>query len=302
MMSCFTPFISEFLYLNLRNGFESSHENYQESIHYLRLPHSNEKLVNAKISTSVGHMKKLVELARKLRDMQGVPLKKPVRKVVIINSCEEITESLALLHNYFESEINTLEIVEASDVENYVTYDIEFNHRSLGQRLERNYTQSLRQNIANMGKEKISELMEAGNVDINGTIIYLKDVHLHKVFQPEIIEKEGMHGITNEEYALLIDFNEDEEIQQVYAAREFINKIQKFRKDLELNIEDNVEIYYSTQDLELENILENQQLFIEKTILKPFKKLEIEISTESLQKIEFSIGNWTGNIYILKKN
>jgi len=35
MMSCFTPFISDMMYLNLRNGLPDGHELKADSIHFL---------------------------------------------------------------------------------------------------------------------------------------------------------------------------------------------------------------------------------------------------------------------------
>ena len=49
MMSCFTPFISKYLYLNLRNGFEDGNELKKDSIHFLRIPTADESLIDEAI-------------------------------------------------------------------------------------------------------------------------------------------------------------------------------------------------------------------------------------------------------------
>jgi isoleucyl-tRNA synthetase len=162
--------------------------NYKESIHFLNIPHANEQLINTEIVTSVNHMQKIVELARQLRDTEGIPLKRPVRSVTIINSSPEVSESLNLLKNYFKSEINTLEINEASNIGDYVTYEIDFNHRSLGQRLGKQYNNNLRNSIKNMSKSQLDELMSNSEVEIDGVGIFKDDLYLIKVIKQEAIE------------------------------------------------------------------------------------------------------------------
>ena len=46
-MSCITPFITEHMYQNLRNGINQEDQHLlQESIHFLQIPEYNEKLLD----------------------------------------------------------------------------------------------------------------------------------------------------------------------------------------------------------------------------------------------------------------
>ena len=49
MMSCFTPFISEFMYLNLRHGFAEGSEFHKESIHFLQIPKADDSLKDPEV-------------------------------------------------------------------------------------------------------------------------------------------------------------------------------------------------------------------------------------------------------------
>ena len=60
MMSCFTPFISEFQYLNLRNGFREDSEFNKESIHFLSMPESEVGLIDEESAEAVSNMKKII--------------------------------------------------------------------------------------------------------------------------------------------------------------------------------------------------------------------------------------------------
>lgn len=69
MMCCFTPFISEFMYLNLRNGLPESVR--RDSIHFLQIPQVDKSLIESDEDSSVKsveHMRQIIELARLIRD------------------------------------------------------------------------------------------------------------------------------------------------------------------------------------------------------------------------------------------
>lgn len=110
MMSCFTPFISEFLYLNLRNGFEDGNELKKESIHFLRTPEPDESLIDDAIVSKVNHMKKVVEMARSVRDQLNIPIKKPIKTALLINSNPDFKETIEVFGSYIKEEINAYEL------------------------------------------------------------------------------------------------------------------------------------------------------------------------------------------------
>jgi isoleucyl-tRNA synthetase len=69
MMSCITPFLSEWIYLNMKNGISTDNQGYYaESIHFLSIPEYQDKFINEKIETMVHRMQSTIELGRKIRD------------------------------------------------------------------------------------------------------------------------------------------------------------------------------------------------------------------------------------------
>lgn len=134
MMSCFTPFISEFLYLNLRNGFEDGHELKKDSIHFLRIPEADETLLDDAIVHKVGHMKKVVEMTRSIRDNINIPIKKPIQTALLVNSNPDFAESIEIFGDYIKEEINAYELLVETDENKFVNYSCDYNQRALGPR------------------------------------------------------------------------------------------------------------------------------------------------------------------------
>ena len=64
MMSAFTPFISDFFYLNLKNGFAEDSPLKQDSTHFLDIPRPDESLIDEGVVAAVESMQKIVELVR----------------------------------------------------------------------------------------------------------------------------------------------------------------------------------------------------------------------------------------------
>jgi isoleucyl-tRNA synthetase len=56
MMSCITPFLSEYIYNNMRNGIHQADPLYAESIHFLSIPNCQEALINERIEKMVDRM------------------------------------------------------------------------------------------------------------------------------------------------------------------------------------------------------------------------------------------------------
>ena len=79
LMSCITPFISEYMYQNMKNGIDTKHTDfYAESIHFLQMPTFKEQLLDERIETMVHHMQSVIEVGRKIRDVKNKSLKTPL--------------------------------------------------------------------------------------------------------------------------------------------------------------------------------------------------------------------------------
>jgi isoleucyl-tRNA synthetase len=79
MMSCITPFLSEYIYQNLKNGINPEDKTYYaDSIHFLRIPEYQDALINERIEKMVSRMQSTIELGRKIRDNKNISIKNPL--------------------------------------------------------------------------------------------------------------------------------------------------------------------------------------------------------------------------------
>jgi len=167
MMSCITPFLSEYIYQNMRNGISPQDKNYfAESIHFLSIPGYEESLINERIETMVGRMQSAIELGRKIRDHKNKSIKTPLNKVTIVNADKLAAEDLNTLASYIKDELNCLEFEIQPNEEEYVVYISTPDHREIGQALKNKYTKDLKEKLNNLNREEIQELLKNGKVTI----------------------------------------------------------------------------------------------------------------------------------------
>jgi isoleucyl-tRNA synthetase len=94
-MSCITPFLSEWIYLNMKNGINTEDASYySDSIHFLQIPNYSEKFINERIEKMVHRMQSTIELGRKIRDVKNISVKNPLRRVTVVTSDKDEIQDL----------------------------------------------------------------------------------------------------------------------------------------------------------------------------------------------------------------
>ena len=78
-MGCLTPFLTDHIYLNLRNGIDQKDKSlYQDSIHFLQIPEFNEKLMDPAIERKVSRMQSAIRLGRLIRERRNIKANTPL--------------------------------------------------------------------------------------------------------------------------------------------------------------------------------------------------------------------------------
>ena len=209
LLSPFIPFITEFIYQNLRNGLKEGNALLEKSIHFLRIPEYDEKLLDDKIEKMMNNMISVIELGRKLREKNKISLKKPVAKLVIINYDEEFLNNVKTVEKYIVEELNVNEIEYEKDEATYITLGIKPNYEILYKKCkeikddmitldkkddpelikEEKEAKDEANKIANVIKklnyDEIRKLIEKGNLEKDNIVIEKEQVNIEKKFLPQ---------------------------------------------------------------------------------------------------------------------
>ena len=301
MMSCYTPFICEFLYTNLKNGFEDGDELKKDSIHFLRIPEPDETLMDEAIEHKVDHMKKVVEMTRNVRDRLTIPIKKPIKSAILVNSNPDFAESIDIFANYVKEEINAYELQVETDEDKFVTYSCEYDLRAIGRRLKKQFTKEIRQKLGELTSDELKSYMESGSLTIDGVEFIKGDLIPTKILKEEFKTNETYAGIASGEHCVLIDKTTDEAIELSYHAREFLGRIQKLRKEAGLKLDADIEILYLAETEFLQKSIEHHLEEIKGTVMKPLIEGRFKPALyPEVASCDFKLGKEAGKIWICR--
>lgn len=304
MMASFTPFITEYMYQNLRKVIidddqKSDSNQFQttriESIHYMLHSSVREELIDINVERQVSYMQTVIDLGRILRDRRNMPLKYPLPEVVIITNSSETIEDIDSLRSFILDELNVRDLKLSMNKEEYgVHLRAEPDTKALGLRL-RNESKKVIQAIRNMSQERLIQFetnpndfevegyrLEPGDMKLTYT---LAETGLDRNLADKY-EADCQNGIL-----VLLNVCADSAMKDEGTAREIINRVQKLRKEAKLVPSDPIRVYYRNypatttttgNTVELDRICKEFRDYIENALKAEF----IELQTE---KINFLI-------------
>uniref|UniRef100_A0A672UBI2 isoleucine--tRNA ligase n=1 Tax=Strigops habroptila TaxID=2489341 RepID=A0A672UBI2_STRHB len=180
LMAPYTPFITELMYQNLKTLIDpaSVQEKNTESIHYLMLPQVREDLIDKKIESAVSCLQSVIELGRVIRDRKTIPVKYPLKEVVVIHQDPEALESIRSLEKYVLEELNVRQVTLSTNKEKYgVRLRAEPDHMVLGKRLKGAFKLVMAA-IKELKSEQLEEFQEAGTIVVEGHELHGEDLRL----------------------------------------------------------------------------------------------------------------------------
>jgi len=72
----------------------------EESVHFLMVPEPREELIDTNIEAAVSRMQSVIELGRVSRDRRTLPIKYPLKEVVVVNEDEGFLKEVESLRTY----------------------------------------------------------------------------------------------------------------------------------------------------------------------------------------------------------
>ncbi|XP_050186635.1 isoleucine--tRNA ligase, cytoplasmic [Myiozetetes cayanensis] len=283
LMAPYTPFITELMYQNLKTLIDpaSVQEKNTESIHYLMLPQVREDLIDKKIESAVSCLQSVIELGRVIRDRKTIPVKYPLKEVVVIHQDPEALENIRSLEKYVLEELNVRRVTLSTDKEKYgVRLRAEPDHMVLGKRLKGAF-KPLVAAIKELKSEQLEKFQETGTIVVEGHELHGEDLRL----MYQIAEGSSQFEAHSDAQVLvLLDVTPDQSMVDEGVAREVINRIQKLRKKRNLVPTDEISVYWRSQPEGeyLDTVIKEHAEFIFATIKAELKPYPVPTSKEIL--------------------
>ena len=255
LMAPFAPFLSETIFQRLRTFDDTL----PESVHLCRYPQVDTSKVNASLEDAVDRMQQIILLGRQKRNQVKIKVKTPLQNLTIIHKNQKILKEIAQLELYIKSELNIKELQYTQDEEYYINLFAKPNSPVLGKKLGKDFGQYQKLITALPSKQCVA--LESG-----------KSIKLgEREFSPtEILTfreaKKGTHALSNRLISIAMNCELTDELISEGLAREVVNRIQKTRKDMNLNISDRIVVEFMGTSPIILAIQEHQSYITQETL------------------------------------
>ena len=243
----FAPFITEEVYRALTGG---------ESVHISNFPVSNPKYINAHIEARMDLVRDLVTLGRAARESVKIKVRQPIQKVIVDGKSEDLIKDLMPL---IMEELNVKDVVFASDLPEYMLFQLKPNFKTLGPVLGKKMG-AFSKALGELDPQVYAIAFENGETvtfDIEGETFEATKEHV----LVNISAKEGFTVKMENNRFIILDTNLTDELISEGYAREMISRIQQMRKSNDFEMMANINVYYDC-DAEFEAAVRAHEEYI----------------------------------------
>ena len=229
VMAPFAPFLSEKIYLLLRPG--------AESVHLEDYPRADQGFVDADLERGVALMEEVIQLGRQIREQEKVKVRIPLKELHVVHRDASLLKTLKPVENYLQSELNVRKIITASDEQAYVQISCKANGKTLGPKAG-SRMKDVMAAISKLNYTDIRQLDEGRPIAIlDGFEVHSEDVLIRRTPVEGERKTAATPGII---VSLDISVERDQIIEGM--AREVVNRVQNFRKQSGLALDDRIHL------------------------------------------------------------
>jgi isoleucyl-tRNA synthetase len=243
MMAPVSPFITEKLYQNL-NGEGTS-------IHLAEFKNYDGKAINADLEEQMAIAQRIVYLTRAIRVKNNLKVRQPLRQILIpvLNAHEK--ETISKFQDIILEEVNVKELNFVEGDSDIIKKKAKPNFKAIGPKFGKD-VKAVQAIINAFNKEDIIEIESKNEISKGGFTISREDI--------EILTENitGWIVDTDKNLTIAVDTTLDESLINEGITREFINRVQNFRKSNGFDINDKVEIFVKAEGDLLNAILDNK--------------------------------------------
>ncbi len=277
------PFISEEIFQNLSKGvkgldIDSVHLSSFPTISEVTHNRDNKSVIDPALEKGMELFEEVILLGRSLRNEQGLKVRQPLAKLTVIYPQEKNLNNLKQLEMYIKDELNFKEVNFTTDESMFVTLKAKLNTKllgkTLGPKLGRDGMKRVQDFVMGLSSEQIKVIESGGKLKLD-------DMELGK--EEILVERAaaggtgGLATASSGQITIVIDTILSPELELEGFAREFVNRVQKLRKDFGFEVSDRIAVKYMTACSKLpESLSKHQHYVMEETLAIELKAVKSE--------------------------
>lgn len=289
LMSPIAPFYADWLYKSLTDcireeAIEKNTPLRHESVHFTDWTTYDENWVDKNLEASMDLAQSISSLVHSLRKTHKIKVRQPLQRILIPVLSEEVREQIRHVEEIIKSEVNIKSIEYLDDDSGILKKKVKPNFKTLGPKYGKDMKE-VGNFINSMSAEQLKELEKNGELPTHSIIqsfthLKLEDVEIQTEDVPGWLVASD-NGIT-----VALDITISDELRQEGIARDFVNRIQNYRKDTGFEVTDKIRIQLFNNNTALADAIEANREYISQEVQalslkifeeKPANTVEIEM-------------------------
>jgi len=236
LMAPISPFFSDAIFVNLNSVTQKQKD---ASVHHTLFPKAKEVLIDTDLEQRMQLAQDASSLILSLRKKANIKVRQPLLKALIPVLDPAMEQQLRKMEELIKTEVNVKAIEYLADSEGFIKKKIKPNFIALGKRLG-SKMKAVSQALMNFSQHEISLFEKEGRYSIpvaNESVeLTLNDVEIHSEDIP------GWTVASKGQLTVALDINITAELIQEGDAREFVNRIQRIRKESGFDVTDRIDV------------------------------------------------------------
>jgi isoleucyl-tRNA synthetase len=234
LMAPIAPFFSDWLFTNLE---DATGRIKAASVHHADFPVANADFIDLPLEERMQMAQDASSLILSLRKKVNIKVRQPLQKVLIPVLNPGMKDQLEKVQDLIMAEVNVKEVQYLSGTDGFIKKKIKPNFIALGKKLGPKM-KAVSTALAEFTQDNIEKLEKEGNI----TLFIDKEPLILTINEVEITSEDIPGWVVANKNALTValDVTVTPELAQEGNAREFVNRIQKIRKDNGYDLTDRI--------------------------------------------------------------
>jgi isoleucyl-tRNA synthetase len=241
-----SPFFTDSIFRNLN---QVTGQETVTSIHHADYPTANEAWIDLALEERMSMAKEFSSLVLSIRKKVNIRVRQPLQKLLIPISSEQMKQQLEKVEDLILAEVNVKEMQYLPADNDFIKKKVKPNFVILGKKLGAKM-KSAASVITALDQQSIRKLEQEGQlaISLEGEIVEI----LREEVEIQSEDVEGWLVASRNAYTVALDVSVTPELENEGNARELVNRIQKIRKDQDLELTDRI-IVEIQSDPDLDN-------------------------------------------------
>jgi isoleucyl-tRNA synthetase len=264
ILAPFLPFISEEIYLNLTASLPIR----KDSVHLEDFPLYNPEYRDIKLEEKMKIVQESVTLGRALRNDHKIKTRQPLPELKIFTpTVKEFEEYSHIIAE--ELNVKCVSLIDEETLNQLIAKRFKPKFSILGPRLGSRMNK-FTEIISKMDYDEIMKHSADGLVVIENEEFYLKDdLEIEEVSKfPRLVFKRGANT------AVVLNINLTADLIEEGYSREFINKVQNLRKEMQFNITDRIEVKFTADERLTQALGKHAELICREVLAVKFDRVQ----------------------------